>query len=129
MFKIIDKTIYCTRGDRVTINVKLKDDNIFNIGDRLKFSIVERKDYNKVYFQKEFVILEEKNNFYMTLSEDDTRFYDVISKQKEFWYEIEYNGNNTVIGYEEYTDEEGEPAYRPKEFILLPEAPQKEEDE
>lgn len=122
------KTIYCTRGDRVTIKLKCKYG--FNDGDKIKFSIVDKNNYNNVLLQKMFVITGNVEETYLTFTEEDTRFYDVISKEKLFWYEIEYNGNQTVIGYENYIDSEDEEdvQYRAMEFVLLPEAPEKEEE-
>ena len=108
-------TIECNRGDRLTLKIVI--DTTFNENDKLKFSIVEKKNYNKVLFQRTYTILEETDEFYITLSEDDTRFSDVISKPVTYWYEIEYNDGQTLIGY----DENGA-----KEFILYPEAPVKE---
>lgn len=129
MFKIDKKTktMYCNRGDRATIKIKPKNDEMLNKGNKFKFSIVKKKDYNTVYFQKEYEVLEDCSEFFITLSEEDTRFYDVISKETIFWYEFEYNGNNTVIGYFEKDDDEGNPEYSPMEFILLPESPEKED--
>lgn len=70
-------------------------------------------------FQKEYIVLEDGDRFNITFSEEDTRFYEPINKATSFWYEIEYNGNQTVIGH----DDNGG-----KELILMPEASQKESE-
>lgn len=117
MFKIdSDKNIEVTRGDSLTIKLTNKNGN-FNIGDKLKLSIVEKKNYNNVILQKEYKVLEKSNSVFLELTSEETRIGDVISKKQEFWYEIEYNGNQTLIGY----DEDGA-----KKFTIYPEAPQKE---
>lgn len=110
-----DKEIEINRGDRGTIKLINKRGN-FNIGDKLKFSIVDKKEYNNVIFQKVFTITENGNFAYITLTKEDTTIGEVISKKKEYWYEIEYNGDLTILGF----DDDGA-----KKFILYPEAPTK----
>lgn len=112
-----NKSIEINRGDAGTIVLKNKSGN-FEIGDTIKFSVVEKKNYNKVVLQKEYTINTQGNTFNIVLDSEDTRFGDIISKPVIYWYEIEYNGNQTLIGY----DENGA-----KEFILYPEAPEMEE--
>lgn len=113
-----NKTIEINRGDRGTIVLKNKNGN-FKVGDVLKFSILRKKDYNIVVFQKNYVVSEESNTFNIGLTSEDTRIGDIISKPITYWYEIEYNGDNTILGY----DSKGA-----KKFILYPEAPNKEEE-
>ena len=110
-----DKTIKINRGSIGTIKITNKNGN-FAIGDKLKLSIVEKGNYNNVLFQKEYEITEESNVAYINLTSEDTRFCDVISKEEVFWYEIEYNGEQTLIGYDEN---------KAKKFIIYPEAPNK----
>jgi len=114
MYKIIDKNIHITRGDEASI--KITGDVPFKAGDSLKLSIVKKGDYKEVLFQKKYDILEDCESFYISLTSDDTRFGDVISKRTVYWYEIEYNDNQTIIGY----DTDGA-----KQFILYPEADDK----
>lgn len=113
-----DKTIEINRGDSGTITLTNKSGN-FNVGDVLKFSIVEKKNYNNVLFQKEYTVETQSDTFDMPLTSEDTKIGNIISKPTTYWYEIEYNGNQTLIGY----DENGA-----KEFILYPEAPEKENE-
>lgn len=113
-----DKEIEINRGDRGTLKLINKKGN-FEIGDKLKFSIVDKKEYNNLIFQKEFIVTENSNVTYITLTKEDTTIGDVISKKKEYWYEIEYNGDLTILGF----DDDGA-----KKFILYPEAPIKGSD-
>lgn len=113
-----NKSIEINRGDAGTIKLTNRSGN-FNVGDIIKFSVVEKKKYNNVVFQKEYIVAEEGATFYLPLTSEDTRIGDVISKAVTYWYEIEYNGNQTLIGY----DDNGA-----KEFILYPEAPEKENE-
>ena len=112
-----DKSIEINRGDAGTIILTNKTGN-FNIDDVIKFSIVEKKNYKNVVLQKTYTITEESNKAYIGLTSEDTKIGDIISKPVTYWYEIEYNGNQTLIGY----DDVGA-----KEFILYPEAPNEEE--
>lgn len=112
-----DKSIEINRGDACTIILTNKTGN-FNIDDVIKFSIVEKKNYENVVLQKTYTVTEETDKAYITLSSEDTKIVDIISKPVTFWYEIEYNGNQTIIGYDDLGA---------KEFILYPEAPNKEE--
>ena len=116
MFRIdSDKNIEINRGDTAVIKLINKSGN-FYVGDKLKFSIVEKGNYKNVVFQKEFNISEESDTAYITLNSDDTRIGDIISKAITYWYEIEYNNNQTLVGYDDN---------KAKKFILYPEAPQK----
>lgn len=120
MFKIdSEKNIHITRGDRGTIKLTAKN-GTFSINDKVKISVVEKNDYNKVLLQKEYTVTEAGEDFSITLTESDTRIGEVISKPVTYWYEIEYNGNQTPISYDED---------KAKQFILYPEAPNKEGDE
>lgn len=110
------KEITINRGDRGTI--KLTNTlGSFKVGDKLKFSIVDKGNYNKVVFQKTYTVTEESTEFYLTLTREDTRIGEVISKEKVYWYEVDYNDGNTLIGYDKS---------KAKRFVLFPEAPNKE---
>lgn len=112
-----NKSIEINRGDAGTIRLTNKTGN-FEINDKLKFSVVEKKNYKNVVLQKEYTVQEQGETFDIALTSEDTKIGDIISKPTIYWYEIEYNGEQTLIGY----DDNGA-----KEFILYPEAPNKEE--
>jgi len=107
-----EKEIEINRGDRGTIKVTCSNGN-FQVGEKIKFSVVEKNDYSNVVLQKEFPILEESNVMYITLTKEDTTIGEVINRKKEYWYEIEYSGDLTLVGH----DSNGA-----KKFILYPEA-------
>lgn len=118
--KIIDEkyTITHNRGDKGAIRIN-SNTGSFKVGDTLKFSIVKKGDYNDVIFQKEFEVTEESNIYFLTFTNEEMRIGDVISKEKEYYYEIEMNDDTTLIGYDEN---------KHKKFILYPEAVKKEGD-
>ena len=114
MYKIIDKVIYVNRGDQMTIHV-VNRSGLFNNGDYLIFSICEEGNLKNTLFTKTVNVVEDIGYVDITLSSTDTRsFCDAFKKgQKTFWYELELNGNTTLIGY----DKDG-----PKLLIMYPEA-------
>lgn len=117
MFKMDGKDMYLNRGDNIIIKLTNKKSN-FKVGDYITFSIVKENDYTTLYFQKRYDITEESETFSIVLEPDDTRFIDLFKTgSKTFWYEIELNGAETLIGY----DTDGG-----KKFVLYPEAPKKE---
>lgn len=117
MFKIENKNIYLNRGDQVSI--KLVSDKTFEVGDIIKFSVVKENNYGSVVFQKEYQVEEESNEFTLTLYSEDTKIGNLIRNNSvTYWYEIELNGIDTLIGY----DSNG-----PKLFVLYPEAPEEGE--
>lgn len=116
MFKIEGNKISMNRGDQASI--QLTNESGFSVGDKIKFSIVQQNNYGNVKFQKTYTVDEDSTDFVITLDPDDTRFGNLIRTGFEtYWYELELNGCDTVVGY----DGEG-----PKEFILYPEAPGEE---
>lgn len=114
MFIIDEKyNMHLNRGDQVIIRLT-NTDSTFVSGDTITFSVMKKGNAGDIVFQKFFTIDEETNTFDIVLNSEETRIGNVIrSGNVTYWYEIEYNGINTLIGY--FTD-------GPKEFILYPEA-------
>lgn len=113
-----DNSVYVTRGDVAFIDVTATDDGkpyIFQQGDLLRIKVFEKKDCESVVMQKDFLITTATETVQLFLDKNDTKIGEVISKPKEYWYEIELNpltGPQTIIGY----DEDGA-----KVFKLFPE--------
>lgn len=113
-----DNSIYATRGDIVFFRVTAKDDGVahkFQAGDVVRMKVYGRKDAEAVVMQKDFPVTEETETVEIYLAEEDTKIGEVISKPKDYWYEIELNpftDPQTIIGY----DEDGA-----KVFKLFPE--------
>ena len=119
MFTINDDlSIYATRGDTVFFTVTADDNGVpyyFEAGDVLRIKIFQKKNANNVVLEKCFPVEAKTDKYTMLLSEEDTKFGDVISKPVDYWYEIELNpftNPQTIVGY----DDEG-----PKVFKLFPE--------
>ena len=113
-----DLSIYATRGDIVFFSVSAMEDGSpykFQAGDVVRIKVFGKKDAESVVLQKDFPVTEETEKVEIFLSEEDTKIGEVISKPKDYWYEVElnpYNNPQTIIGY----DEDGA-----KVFKLFPE--------
>jgi hypothetical protein len=114
MFIIDDKyNMHLNRGDRAIIRLT-NTDSTFKVNDTIVFSIMKKGNAGDIVFQKHFTVEEDAQTFDLVLLPNETRLGNVIkSGSVTYWYEIEYNGVNTLVGY--FTD-------GPKEFILYPEA-------
>lgn len=114
MFKIKGQNLYLTRGDAMSLQLSLSNDEKFSVGDTIKISIVEKNDYSSVVFSKSFRISQETQTAEIYLTPAETKIGDPIKTgYVVYWYEIELNNSITLIGF----DNEG-----PKLFVLWPEA-------
>lgn len=113
-----DNSIYATRGDIVILSVSADDNGkpyTFQAGEVLRIKVFGKKDAESVVLQKDFPITTATQTVELFLDENDTKMGEVISKPKDYWYEVELNpfdNPQTIIGY----DEDG-----PKIFKLFPE--------
>lgn len=119
MLKIKGYHILMTRGDSATITLKVNKNNInsdefiFKPGDIVEIRIYEAKGLNKQpLLNKEFEIAESSNSVDISLNSSDTTIGEMINKSIDYWYEIQLNKEQTIIGY----DDTG-----PKIFTLYPE--------
>lgn len=114
-----DLSIYLTRGDAVAIeigaNLSEEEQYTFKIGDVVRFKVFEKNRCNNVVLTKVINVEQETTSVDLCLSSEDTKIGDLISKPKDYWYEVEVNPDTspqTIIGY----DQTG-----PKIFRLYPE--------
>lgn len=113
-----DFSIYATRGDTVFFSVSADDNGKpyrFQVGDIVRVKVFGKKDAEAIVLQKDFPVTEITEQVQIVLTGEDTKIGDVISKPKDYWYEVELNpfdSPQTIIGY----DEDG-----PKVFRLFPE--------
>ena len=126
MFTINDDlSIYANRGDIVFFSVTAEDNGNpykFQPGDIVRMSIYGKKDAETCYMQKDFPVAEVTENVFIYLTEEDTKLEDIISKHKDYWYEVVLNPDTapqTIIGY----DEDGA-----KVFRLFPESTEIDDD-
>ncbi len=121
-----DMSVYVTRGDIVNLAVTAEDNGkryTFHAGDMLRIKVFAKKDCESIVLQKDFPVTSETDTVDIFLDENDTKIGEVISKPKDYWYEIELNpltNPQTIIGY----DEDGT-----KVFRLFPEGRDLTEDD
>lgn len=107
MFRINeDMTIECTRGDAAVFSVGANVNDtayLFRVGDVVRFSVFSKKDCSNVVLQKDFTATEETEAVEVTLTGEDTKIGETISKPVDYWYEVELNPDTypqTIIGYD-----------------------------
>lgn len=102
-----DNSIYATRGDIVFFSVTAEDGGKpykFQPGDVLRMKVYGKKDAEAVVLQKDFPVTEVCEEVELFLTEEDTKIGEVISKPKDYWYEVELNpfdNPQTIVGYNE----------------------------
>ena len=103
-----DKSIYLTRGDACVIKVEImdKEGNIQALrpGTVVRFKAFDKKGCKSVVLQKDVKVNEETTAVQIPLTRNETKIGEIISKPKDYWYEIEVNPDTapqTVVGYDE----------------------------
>lgn len=115
-----DNSIYVNRGDALVVGVELEAINgipqSFQPGDVVRMKVYGKKNPSHVVFQKdvrvvgkEFTNEEEEAEYYKSvsiyISSEETKFDGLISKPKDYWYEVELNPEGdttqTIIGFDE----------------------------
>lgn len=126
-----DNSIYLTRGDILAYSVTAEDNGTpykFQAGDVLTMKVYGKKDATNVVLSKDFPVENTAERFWLFLSGDETKIGEVISKPKDYWYEVVLNEKTnpqTIIGY----FEDGAVLFRLfPEGADLPETPVKPED-
>jgi len=116
MQKIEGSTIMVNRGDVLNLTLNLMNGETpytFQVGDELVFSIYKPNQLSgDAVLLKEVTVLEASQNVEINLTSEETKLGELLNKPVDYWYEIELNGEYTVIGY----DEDGA-----KVFKLFPE--------
>lgn len=121
------KQIQINRGDSIDMTITAKDtsgnDYTFQVNDVIKFKVSEAKNESNVIIEKNITIETETTEVPIYISANETKLGDYINKPITYWYEVSLEKNNgdvlTIIGY----DNKG-----PKEFVLNPEAANKENE-
>lgn len=102
-----DLSIYANRGDIVFFSVTADDNGTlykFQPGDIVRMAIYGKKEAETCVMQKDFPVTEVTERVFIYLEEQDTKIGDIISKHKDYWYEVVLNPDTmpqTIIGYDE----------------------------
>lgn len=101
MFKIKENTIHITRGDKGVIELAI-DNYTFSVGDTIEFRVYEKRALDKLPVLSKVVTVEkEAATIDIELSSEDTKIGEPRNAPREYWYEIELNDHQTIIGYDE----------------------------
>lgn len=118
MFKIDSDTkqVNLTRGNIAPFRIiALNEDKTryqFKENDKVTLSIYEKKNLENLKLTKSVIVTTPGEYVDLTLTSAETKLDGLINKPVDYWYEVELNDEQTIIGY----DEEG-----PKIFRLYPE--------
>lgn len=103
-----DNSIYVNRGDILFFSVSAKEEDgtphHFIPGDVLRIKVYGKKEAETVVLEKDFPVTENAEEVEIYLDKEDTKIGEVISKPKDYWYEVELNplsAPQTIIGYGE----------------------------
>jgi hypothetical protein len=75
----------------------------FRAGDTITFRVYAKKNCTDVVLENIFNVENEAEEYWIYISGDDTKFDEVISKPKDYWYEVVLNEDTipqTFIGYD-----------------------------
>lgn len=100
VFNEADLSVYCTRGDYCNFPVSGE----FKPGDVVRFKAFRKKDCETVVMQRDFTVDEAADTFVISLTGEDTKIGEVISKPVDYWYEVELNPDTnpqTIVAYDE----------------------------
>lgn len=106
MQKLDGTTIKLNRGDVLNLSFSIEQSDktkyTFQVGDKVVFSIYEKgKMSNNAVLIKEVNVVEATQSINISLTSEETKIGSLINKPVEYWYEIELNGQYTVIGYDD----------------------------
>lgn len=106
MQKIDGTTIKLNRGDILSLTLTLKvneeTDYTFQVGDTIVFSLYNKGKLSEdAILLKEITVEEATQSVNINLTSQETKIGDLIDKPIDYWYEIELNGQYTVIGYDD----------------------------
>ena len=100
--------IETTRGDVLSFNVKTinKNDNtpyVFQVGDVIRFKIMEANNCEQILVQKDVIVSEISKSVLLTIPSDEMKIGNIINTPVDYWYEVELNPDTdsriTILGY------------------------------
>ena len=102
-----DKSMSITRGDVAVFDVEAMvngEVQTFRAGEVVRFKVFEKKNCENVVLTKDVKVTEDTQSVEITLTGEETKIGEVISKPVDYWYEVELNPDThpqTIIGYDE----------------------------
>lgn len=109
MLDIKGKNIDITRGNilPLTVDSKQHDGDTpyeFQVGDIIRFTIMESGNVKNVLLQKDFTVQEAGTEVNIVLTANEMKIGELSSEAVKYWYEIELSPDTdytqTIIGYD-----------------------------
>lgn len=109
MLDIKGKHIDITRGNilPLTIDTKNKEEDSlyeFQVGDIIRFTIMESGNVKNILLQKDFTITEPTTEAEIVITANEMKIGEVSSEAVKYWYEVELapdtDYTQTIIGYD-----------------------------
>ena len=122
MLEIVDRNIRITRGNVLPITVSANNDidgndYEFQVGDVIRFKIMQANKIENVFLQKDFKIEESSLEKQIEITAKEMKIGELKSKPVDYWYEIELNPDtDKTMTIEGYRKDEG-----PAIITILPE--------
>lgn len=103
MFKVEGDTIKVSRANKGTITFSIPG-YTFQKGDTLEFRVYEKEGLDQLPLKtKEIKILQDCESVDISFTTEDMNIGDPANEMIEYWYEIELNDDDTVVGYDDET--------------------------
>lgn len=122
MLDIVGRNIRITRGNMLPITVSA-DNNIdgndyeFQVGDIIRFKIMQANKVDNVLLEKDFKVEEVGVEKQIEMTANEMKIGELKSKPVDYWYEIELNPDTEkTMTIEGYRKDEG-----PAIITILPE--------
>lgn len=105
MRKIVGTTIMVNRGNPLPLSLVLPishtENYVFQVGDVVKFAVYNKNRMSEeALLLKEFEVEQETEKFEFNITAEEMKIGELINKPVEYWYEVELNGEQTVLGYD-----------------------------
>ena len=109
MLDIEGKNISITRGNvlPLTIDTISERNNApyeFQVGDIIRFTIMESGNVNNIFLQKDFTVKEAGIETDIVLTANEMKIGELSSEKVKYWYEIELapdtDFTQTIVGYD-----------------------------
>lgn len=109
MLEIDGKHINITRGDILPLVIDTRANEQdepyeFQIGDVVRFTVMEKDNVNNILLQKDFHVQEPTTQVEIVLTANEMKIGELSSEAVKYWYEIELapdtDYTQTIIGYD-----------------------------
>ena len=109
MLEIKGKNIDVTRGNILPLTIDVTQTNTdtpyeFQVGDIIRFTIMESGNVKNILLQKDFTITEPTTEANIAITANEMKIGELSSEAVKYWYEIELapdtDFTQTIIGYD-----------------------------